>query len=111
MVSFIVRHLRGKRDKLIEERGSCLLDVILDELLTRLADKGFKPAATSEPEPPATDDEKDAKIKALEDEILLLRQQNALLGAQAKVTPDDEQKKKDEEEAKQVAEYFKNRRV
>lgn len=82
-----------------------------NELLTRLADKGFKPAATSDLEPPATDDEKDAKIKALEDEILLLRQQNALLGAQAKVTPDDEQKKKDEEEAKQVAEYFKNRRV
>lgn len=89
-----------------------MTDEEFNELLTRLADKGFKPAATSEPEPPATDDEddeKDAKIKALEDEILLLRQQNALLGAQAKVTPEDEQKKKDE--AKQVAEYFKNRRV
>lgn len=91
-----------------------MTDEEFNELLTRLADKGFKPAATSEPEPPATDDEddeKDAKIKALEDEILLLRQQNALLGAQAKVTPDAEQKKKDEEDAKQVAEYFKNRRV
>lgn len=88
-----------------------MTDEEFNELLTRLADKGFKPAATSKPEPPATDDEKDAKIKALEDEILLLRQQNALLGAKAKVTPEDEQKKKDEEEAKQVAEYFKNRRV
>ena len=87
-----------------------MTDEEFNELLTRLADKGVKPA-TSEPEPPATDDEKDAKIKALEDEILLLRQQNALLGAQARVTPEDEQKKKDEEEAKQVAEYFKNRRV
>lgn len=88
-----------------------MTDEEFNELLTRLADKGLKPAATSETEPPATDDEKDAKIKALEAEILLLRQQNALLGAQAKVTPEDEQKKKDEEEAKQVAEYFKNRRV
>lgn len=71
-----------------------MTDEEFNELLTRLADKGFKPAATSEPEPPATDDEKDAKIKALEDEILLLRQQNALLGAQARVTPEDEQKRK-----------------
>lgn len=71
-----------------------MTDEEFNELLTRLADKGFKPAATSEPEPPATDDEKDAKIKALEDETLLLRQQNALLGAQAKVTPRTSRKRK-----------------
>lgn len=32
MVSFLVRHLRGKRDKLVEERGGGLFDIILDEL-------------------------------------------------------------------------------
>ena len=32
MVSFIVRHLRGKRDKLVEERGGGLFDIVLDDL-------------------------------------------------------------------------------
>lgn len=90
-----------------------MTDEELQELIVKLSNEGFIRGKTGEPmkEGDPAPDEKDAKIKALEDEILLLRQQNALLGAQAKVTPEDEQKKKDEEEAKKVAEYFKNRRV
>ena len=38
-----------------------MTDEEFNELLTRLADKGFKPAATSEPEPPATDVRKTRK--------------------------------------------------